>query len=113
MHFNTDRGHELSNIYDSLQKPMLYNATNSKFQKRISRSQFSKPVTEDGGGFLQNIQFKNVSVVEQFQIIVNAFHVYIFSLTRRNYATAALAMKLRNARSKTNPTLVTVEASTV
>ena len=38
------------------------------------------PFVEDGEGFLQNICFKNVSVVEQFQIfmvVYNSLYLYL------------------------------------
>ena len=35
------------------------------------------PSADDGEGFLQNIRFKNVSVVEQFKIIFDVFHQHI------------------------------------
>ena len=62
-------GPELSKIYDSLlETPRIGHC--QRWIPEVDQSfKIHYPSAEDGHGFLWNIQFKNVSVVEQFYII--------------------------------------------
>ena len=62
-----DKGHELSKIYNSLLKCQeLLGCRQQRVPKVDQSVRIQLPSAEDREGFLQNVLFKNVSVVEQF-----------------------------------------------